>query len=218
MAGCTACVLLTLGVLLRAQSPTHLKARLVYVRGAGAEQCPDEEALKNAVAARLGYYPFQTDGSITVVATLDRSQRSSRAHVEFRDEAGKIMGVRELSSTAGDCNSLFDAIAVAISIGLEPLQMPASASASQSATASTPAAVSSPPPPVVSSPPASLSASAVATTLAPSRVETQAPAEHKQDSATPELDLGIAGSWVFGTSPRGTFGLSGHAGVRPGAG
>ena len=33
-------------------------ARLVYVRGPGAEECPGEEALRAAVGTRLGYDPF----------------------------------------------------------------------------------------------------------------------------------------------------------------
>jgi hypothetical protein len=33
-------------------------ARLVYSRGHGAESCPDEHALREAVAARVGYDPF----------------------------------------------------------------------------------------------------------------------------------------------------------------
>ena len=36
-------------------------AHLVYVRGAGAEQCPGEQAIRAAVGARLGYDPFFPD-------------------------------------------------------------------------------------------------------------------------------------------------------------
>jgi hypothetical protein len=108
--------------------------RLVYVRGAGADHCPDAAALRAAVAARLGYEPFQEDAPTLIVATLSRRGRGLRAQIELRDPTGEITGAREITSEQNDCAELASAATLAISIAVDPL----------SATRPPPAA---PPPP-----------------------------------------------------------------------
>jgi hypothetical protein len=54
-------------------------ARLVYARSADASTCPDETALRGAVAARFGYDPFFAWAKRTVVVEVwRRGEQSSR--------------------------------------------------------------------------------------------------------------------------------------------
>jgi hypothetical protein len=105
-------------------------ARLVYSRGAGAESCPDEAALRHAVASRVGYDPFFPWAEKTVVATVLRAQpRGFVASVHLVDSAGVEHGARELR-TDDTCAELLDAAALAIAIAIDPLLLAARAPAS----------------------------------------------------------------------------------------
>jgi len=42
------------------------KAHLLYVRGPGAQRCPDEQAVREVVARRLGYDPFAEREAMTI--------------------------------------------------------------------------------------------------------------------------------------------------------
>jgi hypothetical protein len=52
-------------------------ARLVYVRGPGAEDCPGEQAIRAAVGARLGYDPFLAWARDTMFVEIQRRRRSA---------------------------------------------------------------------------------------------------------------------------------------------
>jgi hypothetical protein len=69
-------------------------ARLVYSRTADAESCPDEDALRRAVAARVGYDAFFPWAKRTITATITR--------------------------TEGACGELLDAVALAVAIAIDP--------------------------------------------------------------------------------------------------
>jgi hypothetical protein len=118
-------------------------ARLVYARGAGAESCPDEAALRRAVAARVGYDPFFPWAGQTVVVRVWALHGRFAARVEIVDGDGVARGARELSSTENDCVELFDAAALAISIALDA----AATEEPAPAEASTPSLVPAPPAP-----------------------------------------------------------------------
>lgn len=96
-------------------------ARLVYVRGAGAEACPDEATLRAAVKQRLGYDPFFPTARKTVVAQLTRTSKGYRARVQLAGEDGNARGERDLSTSGDDCGELTSAIALAISLALDDL-------------------------------------------------------------------------------------------------
>jgi hypothetical protein len=126
-------------------------ARLTYVRGPGAERCPDEGELRRAVAARLGYDPFFPWASATVVAEIARRPRGFHGHVKILDEHGLVRGERALDATSEDCGDTMRALALAISIAVddlatEPVPPP---------PAETPAQVEAPrePPPPTQAPP-----------------------------------------------------------------
>ena len=96
-------------------------ARLVYARAPEASSCPDETALRSAVAARLGYDPFFPWAKQTVVVQVWRENRQYRARLQLVNEAGLAHGTRSLASGQPACAELFDAAALAISIAMDSL-------------------------------------------------------------------------------------------------
>lgn len=114
-------VLLSVLMLGRAAGAEPPALRLTYSRGEGAASCPDEQALRESVAARLGRDPFRADGHGTVSATLTRGPRGLRAVVELRDRSGRVTGSRLLTTARKDCQELAAAMALAICIAVDPL-------------------------------------------------------------------------------------------------
>jgi hypothetical protein len=108
-------------------------SRLSYLRGTGSEECPDERALRLAVAVRLGYDPFVAWAKTTVHAQVARDGAKLRAHVYLAGEDGRARGSRQLVGAIGDCDKLIAAMSLAISIAIDP--MSASPAKSQRAPA-----------------------------------------------------------------------------------
>jgi hypothetical protein len=94
--------------------------RLVYVREAGTESCPHEMELRMAVTSRLGYDPFSATASAAIVARLSVLDQALAGSVELVDENGISRGRRELSSNAEHCDELARALALSISIAVDP--------------------------------------------------------------------------------------------------
>jgi hypothetical protein len=97
-------------------SPT---ARLVYSRGVRSEICPDESALRQAVAALVGYDAFFPWAARAVVVTVARQDPAFVASVDLIDEQGIRHGGHELR-TVGPCSELLDAVALAVAIAIDP--------------------------------------------------------------------------------------------------
>src|SRR5689334_10030917 len=98
-------------------------ARLQYTQGAGAEQCPGEDAGRASGAARLGCDPFVDAADTTAVAIGKREQGEWRGEVKLVDKRGSGRGMRQLSSSAADCADLIAAMALTISIAIDPLSI-----------------------------------------------------------------------------------------------
>jgi hypothetical protein len=96
-------------------------ARLAYVRGAGAEQCADEKGLRLAIAVRLGYDPFVAWAPKTVHADIARDGARLRARVYLAGEDGRAEGTRVLFAPLEDCDKLLAAVALAVSIAIDPM-------------------------------------------------------------------------------------------------
>ena len=105
-----------LGTLPAHATPT---SRLVYSRSSDADSCPDEQALRRAVAARVGYDPFFAWATRTIVASVVRRNQAFVATVDLVDEKGVSHGARELRGE-GECGELLDAVALAIAIAIDP--------------------------------------------------------------------------------------------------
>jgi hypothetical protein len=134
-------------------------ARLVYARSSSAASCPDEGALRKAVAARFGYDPFFAWAKQTVVVQIARDGGRYMARVQIVDEQGLARGTREITSNEENCSELFDAAALAISIALDasgntPAPPPTAdtSPAPQPAAAAAPPAEAEAPPPSLPSP------------------------------------------------------------------
>ena len=95
-------------------------SRLVYMRGPGAEGCPDQSAVREAVKKRLGYDPFFPSSDKTIVARIVRDANKLRGEVELVDEQGSQAGKREFSAEPDQCEQLMHAMALSISIAIDP--------------------------------------------------------------------------------------------------
>ncbi len=118
-------------------------ATLVYTRGAGAGSCPDETAIKQSVAVRLGYDPFvASDAKKTIVVAIVKQGAELKAQIDVRNPEGKTEGTRKLSSSGDDCTELASSITLAISIAIDPLNLgaPSSSVSSSASTSSSPSA------------------------------------------------------------------------------
>ncbi|HVH48045.1 MAG TPA: hypothetical protein VM925_37180, partial [Labilithrix sp.] len=98
----------------RSAHAAHVEAHLLYERGPGAESCADEEELRAAVAARLGYDPFVTKADVdTVIVRIRKVGGGLEGSIERRDAAQKPRGKpAKITSAKGDCGELLTAIAV----------------------------------------------------------------------------------------------------------
>ncbi len=94
-------------------------AKLTYLRGPGAERCPDEGELKKAVAARLGYDVFFPWAKTTVVAEIAREPKGFSGRVQVVDEHANVKGQRAIASSSEDCADVVRALALAISIAVD---------------------------------------------------------------------------------------------------
>ena len=65
----------------------HPTSSLTYERQRGAEQCPEEAELRDAVSARLGYVPFRDDAPQHVRTVIRRDRGGLVATVDVFDAA-----------------------------------------------------------------------------------------------------------------------------------
>jgi len=123
--------------------------QLRYTRGPGADHCPDEQTIRNAVAVRLGYEPWDPASERVVVVRIAKRGELLEARLRLQGAAGQRTGERVLRTRRLDCAELAASVELAISIAIDPLSVvrPASAPASAPTTrlAATQPAVPRPP-------------------------------------------------------------------------
>lgn len=150
-------------------------AQLRYTREVTDESCPDDAALRRMVAAQLGYDPFEDAATMRVDASILRKANRLHGRVTvWRD--GALAGERALDA-AKDCDALATALAVTISVAIDPM------GASRPAPAPAPPAPV-PPPPTPASPPASPTSPPAAPASAAS-ADTGRAVEPSTDSSDP---------------------------------
>ena len=98
-------------------------ARLIYLRDAAAASCPDERVVRAAVAARLGYDPFLTYATATMLAEIRHAGTTFTASIKLIDEQHLVRGARELVISGKPCSELVDAMALSMSIAIDPLSL-----------------------------------------------------------------------------------------------
>jgi hypothetical protein len=163
-------------------------SKLTYVRAGTADSCPDESALRRAVARRVGYDPFFPFAERTVVAQIDAVPQGFTAQVRIVDARGIVLGERILEKVR-ICDELVQNVALAISVAMDDLE---------TAGAMKPA-------PARESPPLAVPDEALP---APASASVPAPAAEALPRTTPRWEartaLGVVGS--LGAAPSASFG------------
>ncbi len=118
-----ACLAFAVVTLVGGRAEAARSARLIYVRGHGADTCPDEDAVRNAVAARLGYDPFVAFAANILVAHVRREGDGFHTAVGLVDENGVERGARQLTVDSRECADAIAAMALTISIAIDPLSL-----------------------------------------------------------------------------------------------
>lgn len=178
-----------------AQAPAQAAtaARLEYVRGAGAEGCPDAVRITEMVAAQAGRIPFDDRAETAVRATVSRDGSAWRISVVARDAAGTPMGERTLRVTARDCRDVTETLAFTLSMVVDAL--------ARRAPPEPPRVPARAPPPVVAASPAP---PWVLVTPPP-------PASAPVDAPTAPQPRDAAWQFAFGVDTRGVAGLAAGA-------
>ncbi len=117
----TFAVCLTATISARADQPSPVRVRFVLVDRTNAH-CPDQLQLRSATVARLGYDPFVASAPSTLYATFSRTNRGLRGEIKLDDPSRENPGTRQIESISGDCAELGKAMALAISIAIDPLR------------------------------------------------------------------------------------------------
>ena len=94
---------------------------LVYIRGAGAEQCPSQAELQQGIIARLGRDPFWGQGARQMWITISRSGTELVATIAAQADDGGAAQVRAVTSRRAECVELASAVELAIAIAIDPL-------------------------------------------------------------------------------------------------
>jgi hypothetical protein len=167
-----------------------------YEREASLTTCPDATSMRDRVAARLGYDPFDADpqkASRTVVVRLKREGRALVGVVGMRARAQEgataPSAERRITSDASDCRELADTLALTIALLVDP----------RAATFGAPAA------PAPSAPPAP-----EPSPFDPPREEPPPPPP-KEAAEGPRLHAALGLTGALGSVPGPTPGLSAGA-------
>jgi hypothetical protein len=182
-------------VLVPARAQAAASARLVYVRGPGAEECPGENAVRAAVGARLGYDPFFAWAHDTLIAELSRAGGEFRIDLKLVDEHNTLRGARQMSVTGTDCATAIDAMGLTMSLAIDPSSLVSP----------------QPAPPATPAPPPEVPQAEVMTAPPPAESpRPRAPATRPQ-SISGRAGLGALGS--VGAAPVATVGAVAFAGL-----
>lgn len=96
------------GFVLRYVAPQHLA------------QCPTESALAAAVSRRLGRSPWSAASGRVVEVKIAHAAGGLEGEVRLRGKGGAVHGVRRLRAALDECRELGKAIALAVSIAIDP--------------------------------------------------------------------------------------------------
>jgi hypothetical protein len=167
------------------EAPVPVALELRYSRPPG-NLCPDESALHQEVARRMGYDPFTHGAADLLVATTARNGAGLTSTVALFDAKGARRWTKEFAIRDDRCAALITAmgnhIAYVFAASIRPVQ------------ASPPA---QPPPPLPPSPPPLL-----------------LPPQPSSLPPSPRFEIGISPLLALGTAPAPAFGLRLQAGAR----
>jgi hypothetical protein len=89
----------------------------------GAEGCPDEAALREQVAERLGYDPFREGARRKVSVTIAPKPGGLHARIRTVDPSAESGGAfeRDIDGEAGQCEELAKSVVLAVSLAIDPM-------------------------------------------------------------------------------------------------
>ncbi|WP_438031804.1 hypothetical protein [Sorangium sp. So ce204] len=100
-------------------TPTPLRVRIEFIRGPGAEDCPDEPFLRaETVRAMGGVDPYDAEAPFTMTASIERRHGKLAASLFLRDGDGHGRWADGFSAR-DDCKVLVTAMAVSIALLLD---------------------------------------------------------------------------------------------------
>jgi hypothetical protein len=174
--------------------------RLEYIRGPEGKDCPNEAAVRNAIAAQMGYDPFSPDAAERLVITIAKGPKAGKVEGRAELSLSYATGRRPGQNHSGwsrqyalaDCDLVIASLALAIADELEP--WPAPAPATPAAPAKPPTPASPPPEP----PPSPLPASAPRVAERASHMPSSGPAFRVEVAAGGAATLGMAPAGVSG--------------------
>jgi len=155
--------------------------RLVYDAGPSSAVCPDEAGMRAAVRTRLGEDPFTDSSTATRTFALSIEAQGERlvGSVELKNEDGTSAGRRTVNGKAGACDELVEALALSVSLAINPDLVVES---SGSATPGLP-----PPPPAPPADPAEPAGPAVVAEPAPKSVAPANPVTNTATQTVPQV-------------------------------
>jgi hypothetical protein len=163
-------------------------------------RCLGEAGLRAKVTDRLGADPFQDPPDLELQVSQRRVAGGYRAVLERRDGAGNLVGSQQLTAPGTDCSELSDALALALSIAIDPLILTRSPGHVEVKVVPWPRPeTADAPAPVSAVPPASAPEEAPPTVQ---QVDATSPSREPLD-----LRLGIGGVGVLGLTPSPAAGL-----------
>ena len=93
---------------------------LSWVRAESALECGNAGLVQADVVRRLRKNPFTEPSRVFVEANVTRVGTAFQAQLELRDEQGRPLGTRRVTSDAASCDSLVSAAALAIALMIDP--------------------------------------------------------------------------------------------------
>jgi hypothetical protein len=94
--------------------------RLVWVRGERTENCDDRAGIARRVSARLGRDVFSDAAPRAIEGVVQHDGEHWAARLYLRDADGALVGSRNLTSDAPDCEPLEAAVTLAIALAIDP--------------------------------------------------------------------------------------------------
>ena len=94
-------------------------ARATLVFSADGSTCGGSQAMREAVAARLGYDPFRPEAELTVTVEIRAKRSKLDGRIGFA-RGEESVGERSVAGRLGACPSLMDSLALSISLALDP--------------------------------------------------------------------------------------------------
>ncbi len=95
---------------------TQLEAQLEYGAAPG---CPGAREFQAVVTGRLGYSPFRADARDRVIVRIEASGRALEGRLEWKGNAGGLIGEHAFPSRSRDCVELARAMGFALALQIQ---------------------------------------------------------------------------------------------------